>query len=75
MNIDIIRNIFKINTKNFNIYTLLAVLLLLGGLIHWIYWGARYGKWTDIGIYSLTVVLVLGGLIGILLTLHEKQTD
>ena len=72
---DMIKNIFRINLKKFNIFTLLAILLLLAGLIHWLYWGARYGVWTDIGIYSLTIVLVLPGIIGILLTLHEKETD
>jgi len=72
---DMIKNIFKINTKNFNIFTVLSILFLLAGLIHWIYWGARYGAWTDIGIYSITIVFVLPGIIGILLTLHEKEID
>jgi len=75
MNIDIIKNIFKIDLKKINIYTILAVLLLLSGLIHWLYWGVRYGVWTDIGIYSLTVVLVLSGILGILISLHIKDTD
>jgi len=72
---DMIKNIFKINTKNFNIFTVLSILFLLAGLIHWIYWGVRYGVWTDIGIYSITIVFVLPGIIGILLTLHEKEID
>ena len=72
---DMIKNIFKINFKNYNIFTILSILFLLAGLIHWLYWGARYGVWTDIGIYSITVVFVLAGIVGILLTLHEKETD
>jgi len=73
MNIDIIKNIFKINIKNYNMFTILSILFILGGVLHWIYWGARYGQWTDIAIYSITIVLVLPGIIGIFLSLHEKQ--
>ena len=72
---DMIKNIFKINTKNFNIFTVLSILFLLAGLIHWLYWGIRYEVWTNIGIYSITIVLVLPGIIGIFLTLHEKEID
>jgi len=70
---DMIKNIFKINTKNFNIFTILSILFLLTGILLWISWGVRYGVWTDIGIYSITIVFVLPGIIGILLTLHEKE--
>jgi len=70
---DMIKNIFKINTKNFNIFTILSILFLLTGILLWISWGVRYGVWTNIGIYSITIVFVLPGIIGILLTLHEKE--
>ena len=63
----------KINLKNFNVYTILSILCLLGGLIHWIYWGTRYGEWTDVGIYSITIVLVLAGIVGLLVTLIETE--
>jgi len=70
---DMIKNVFKINTKNFNIFTILSILFLLTGILLWLSWGVRYGVWTDIGIYSITIVFVLPGIIGILLTLHEKE--
>jgi len=63
----------KINFKNFNMYTVISILFLLGGLIHYIYWGIRYGIWYDIGIYSLTIVLVLPGIIGIIFSLMEEN--
>ena len=63
----------KLNFKNFNEYTALSILFLLGGLIHYIYWGIRYGVWYDIGIYSLTIVLVLPGIIGIIFSLLEEN--
>ena len=70
---DMIKNIFRISIKNFNIYTVLSILFILGGIIHYIYWGSRYGEWVDIGIYSITIVLVISGIIGTLLSLMEKE--
>ncbi len=64
---------FKINLKKFNLYTVLSILLLLAGISHYIYWGSRYGVWYDIGIYSITIVLVLAGILGILITLIEEE--
>ena len=68
-------NMFNINIKKFNIFTVLSILFLLAGIIHYIYWGTRYGVWDDIGIYSLTIVLVIPGIIGILLSLMEKEEE
>jgi len=66
----------KINFKNYNIYTILSILFILGGVLHWIYWGSRYGVWYDIGIYSITIVLVLPGILGLIISLMEtEETD
>jgi len=70
-----IRDMFKINIKNFNIFTVVSILCLLAGFFHWIYWGLRYNVWYDIGIYSITIVLVIAGIIGILLSLMEKEEE
>ena len=64
---------FKLNPKKFNFYTILSVLLLIAGLLFWIYWGARYGIWYDIGPYSVSIVLIVPGIVGILLTLMERE--
>lgn len=71
----IIKDLFNIKLKNYNIYTVLSIIFLLGGIIHYIYWGSRYGVWYDIGIYSITIVLVIPGIIGIFLSLMEKKED
>ena len=62
----------NINMKNFNIFTIISVVLFLIGIIFYIYWGLRFGVWADIGIYSVTIFLVLSGLIGTVLSLYEK---
>jgi hypothetical protein len=63
----------RIDIKNFNIFTIFSILVLLAGLLIYIYWGTRYGVWYDIGIYSLTIIFVIPGIIGILLSLMEKK--
>ena len=62
----------KLNIKNYRVF-ILSILVLLAGLIHYIYWGRRYGIWYDIGIYSITIVLVLPGIIGIILSIIDKK--
>ena len=61
--------------KNYNFKTVLSLLLLLAGIIFYIYWGVTYGVWFDIGIYSITIVLVLAGIIGTVLSLLEGEGE
>jgi hypothetical protein len=61
--------------KNYNFKTVLSLLLLIAGIIFYIYWGIRYGVWVDIGIYSITIVLVLAGILGTVLSLLENEGD
>jgi len=63
----------NLNWRNMNIFTVISLLLLLSGILFYIYWGLRFGVWVDIGIYSITIFLVVGGLLGILVTLHETE--
>ncbi len=63
----------KINLEKFNIYTILSILFLVGGILFYILWGATYGVWYDIGVYSLSIVLIIPGIIGILITLMEDE--
>ncbi|MCX6667429.1 MAG: hypothetical protein NTV74_04210 [Euryarchaeota archaeon] len=65
----------KINIKKFNVFTLISLLLLLFGVGLYIYWGIRYNVWYDIGIYSVTSVFVISGIVGILLSLYEKTEE
>ena len=65
----------KINIRNANIYTVLSLLLLIAGIGFYLYWGVRYGVWVDIGVYSLTILLVLAGLFGLILSLLDKNEE
>jgi len=73
---DIIKNTSsKFGIKNFNIITVLSILIILAGIIHHIYWATRYGIWYDIGIYSITIVIVIPGIILFLLSLMKKEEE
>jgi hypothetical protein len=61
--------------KNINMYTIVALIVLIAGLLLYISWGLRYNVWADIGIYSITIVLVLGGLLGTILSLSYEKTE
>jgi uncharacterized membrane protein len=65
----------KPSLKNINAYTIMALIVLIAGLLLYITWGLRYNVWTDIGIYSITIVLVLGGLLGTILSLTYEKTE
>ena len=64
----------KPSLKNINAYTIVALIVLIAGLLLYITWGLRYNVWVDIGIYSITIILVLGGLLGMILSLTFEKT-
>ena len=69
-------DMIKINRKKFNIFTLISLLLLIGGILFYISWIIRFpNAWADIGIYSITIIFVLAGLLGILITLYEVPEE
>ena len=65
----------KLDLKKLNIYTIISLLFLLAGIIFYVYWGIRFGVWYDVGIYSITIIFVLGGSLGTILTLMETSQD
>jgi hypothetical protein len=65
----------KPSLKNINAYTIVALIVLIAGLLLYITWGLRYNVWADIGIYSITIVLVLGSLLGAILSLTFEKTE
>ena len=67
------KDMIKLDLKKFNEFTVISILLLLAGIIFYLYWGARYGIWYDIGIYSITIVLVVPGIIGLILSLLKEE--
>ena len=72
---DVPGDIFKINLKNFNVFTLISLLSLIGGIAFWICWGLRFGVWYDIGVYALSIVLIVPGIIGTTLSLMNKKEE
>ena len=66
---------FKINMKNFNIYTVLSILFIIAGVGIWISWIIRFGVVYDIGIYSLAIVFIIPGIVGFILSLMDKGED
>ena len=65
----------ELHLKNFNILSILALLMIIGGIVLYFIWGIRYNVWADIGIYSITSVLVLAGLIGFILSLSLENKE
>jgi len=65
----------ELSMKNINAYTIFALIVLIAGLLFYISWGLRYGVWVDMGIYSITIVLVFGGLVGAILSLTMEKTE
>ena len=69
-------DMIKINRKKFNIFTLISLLFLIAGILFYISWVIRFpNAWADIGIYSITIVFVLSGILGILITLYESPEE
>jgi hypothetical protein len=55
--------------------TIVSLLVLIGGIVFYLGWGFYYGVWADIGSYSFTIIMVLGGLFGLLLTVFKKKDE
>ncbi|MEM0130298.1 MAG: hypothetical protein QW100_03190 [Thermoplasmatales archaeon] len=46
----------------------LSLLLLIGAVVFYLSWSIAYGDWNDIGLYSISVVLILFGVLGVALS-------
>lgn len=49
----------------------LSFALLLAGVAFYVGWSIAYGDWNDIGLYSVSVILILFGILGVVLS-HFK---
>ncbi len=61
----------KVNGK-----LIFSLLVVAAGIIFYIGWNIEYIEyevWTDIGVYSITIILVIYGILGILLSLMESE--
>jgi hypothetical protein len=57
-------------SRKLTFFFYLAVLLF--GIIFYVLWSSTYDTWTDIGVYSVTVICVGFGLLGALLYMPKK---
>ena len=48
-------------------------LLLVGGLMFYLLWGVVYGVWVDIGLYSITIVMVMLGALGTIIYSKDRE--
>jgi hypothetical protein len=49
--------------------------LLVFGIAFYFIWSAMYGTWTDLAVYTITVICVGLGLIGTLLYTYREQEE
>ena len=62
-----------------NIKMFLSIALIFMGFVMFYAWGLVYGSWNIfakeyIGVYSIVIVLVLSGIVGLLLTVRKPTT-
>jgi hypothetical protein len=55
----------------FTAWTVLSLLVLLLGVGFWLYMGLNYNNWTDVGVYSVGIVLVGFGVFGTLASMRR----
>jgi len=57
-----------------NAKSIIFILVIAVGLIFYIFWSLTYNAWVDIGIYSITILFVASGVIGLLISqIREKE--
>jgi hypothetical protein len=52
-----------------------SFLVLIAGLALYIYWAAAYDAWTDIGLYAISMPIILFGLAGIFLFTRKEPEE
>ncbi len=62
-----------------NLKMFLSIALIFMGFVMFYVWGLVYGSWNIfakeyIGVYSIVIVLVLSGIVGLLLTVRKSTT-
>ena len=63
------------NMRNINEWSILSIILILAGILLYIYWGITYNVWMDIGIYSITIVITFSGICGFLLSIMKVKEE
>jgi hypothetical protein len=50
-----------------------SIVLALLGVVWYLYFGAAWGRWADVGVYSVTVMLLGFGLAGLWASKHMAE--
>ncbi|HEC81286.1 MAG TPA: hypothetical protein ENI42_02505 [Thermoplasmatales archaeon] len=58
----------KINGKK-----MVSLLVLACGIIFYVGWSSMYNVWTDIGVYSVSIIFILLGALGFLISSSEEK--
>jgi hypothetical protein len=58
-----------------NVRTAPFFFLTFLGVLFYMVWGAAYGGWTDIGVYSITIILLGFGIVGMFLYSLEEEEE
>ncbi|MFO7677365.1 MAG: hypothetical protein R6V50_03160 [Thermoplasmatota archaeon] len=66
---------YVLDIKKYTYKTVLSLLFIFTGIVFYIYWGIHFGVWADIGSYSITVLFVIGGILGLLLSVMEHPDE
>ncbi|HID25713.1 MAG TPA: hypothetical protein EYP23_04550 [Thermoplasmata archaeon] len=56
-----------------NVGTMASILVLACGLIFYVGWSSIYNAWTDIGVYSVSIIFILLGILGTLISLIKEE--
>ena len=64
----------RMNEK-INAGMIVSVLAMLAGIIYYIAWNVKYSAWTDVGIYTVPIVLISFGAAGYILSTMPKKED
>lgn len=52
--------------------TIVSLMMLIAGIIFYLFWSLHYDAWTDIGVYTVTIPLVVFGVLGLLLCIQKE---
>lgn len=62
----------KVKITVYGILKFIGLGLFLIGILFYLSWSILYGTWTDVGLYSFTVVTAVFGILAVLLA-NEKE--
>lgn len=58
-----------------NAYRILGLIFIVMGLSFYVGWSILYDTWTDSGLYSVVVILVVFGVLSVLLAGEKKKQE